>query len=85
MSYTGISTREAKLESLLTRVCEVYEMRELFGPLATEVCETLDAKCGLHFYRESETMQRGGVCQGITYPCILPAGHSGLCVTEDSQ
>jgi len=84
MSYTGISTREAALERMLRNVIATHCSNEkLFCGSCTEAREFLDAKCGIHTYRQSEVLSRGGVRIGQTYPCLLPAGHSGECNAEN--
>ena len=80
MPYNGISTREAELERQLTAVIENHcANAALFCGTCTEARKVLHAVCGIHVHPELETLRRGGVQQGQTYPCAMPAGHSGVC------
>jgi len=83
MPYTGMSTREAELERQLRSVIAAHCPNDkLFCGACSPAREALDAKCGIHTYLDSEVLSRGGVRIGKTYPCLLPAGHSGPCNPE---
>lgn len=81
--YTGISTREVRLTELLEAVIANHCSSNSFCSTCAPAREFLDAKCGIHVCLNSEILSRGGVRIGQTYPCKLPAGHSGQCNAEE--